>query len=259
MSFVCEGIDRVRVLMLPDGTADDGQGASVSRSTLVMWRSCHSAMLHQIYVNDRFAGVTVDVEQRRLVIPSPCSLESAVRVQVVAVEPAEADVDFAGQLEQVIVNDGRIRLTLLRSQSLPAAATVDIYSDNRTGEIDYGEALNSSPIAVWPCAEDKAGFGMAWFGASDFGYDAAASVGFGKGVFGRAEFGLDADVIEWISPALPAGRYRFGARISDASGDESSASETNPITVVPAPQPAEKLNVLTFDPMANQLTLKVIT
>ncbi len=133
------------------------------------------------------------------------------------------------------------------------------YPDNGTGEIDYGGALNSSPIAVWPCAGDKAGFGMSRFGAGDFGYDAAASVGFGKGVFGRAEFGIDADVIEWIGPALSPGRYRFGAKVSDASGNESPASETDPITIMPAPQPAEKLDVLTFDPMANQLTLKVIT
>jgi len=257
MSFVREGIDRVRALVLPDGVADDGRGAAVSRSALVTWRSCHSAMLHQVYVNGRFAGVTIDAEQRRLVIPSPCSLESAVRVEVVAVEPAEADVDFACQLGQRVVSDGRVRLTLLRSQTLPAEATVNIYSDNGTGQIDYEDALNVSPIAIWACARDKVGFGMTQFGAGDFGYDAAASMGFGKGVFGRAEFGLDADLIEWTSPALPAGEYRFGAKVSDARGNEGPASETDPITVVPAPKPAEDLGVASFDPLTNQLTLKV--
>ena len=258
MSFVREGIDHVRVLVLPDGVADDGRGAAVSRSALVTWRSCHSTMLHQIYINGLFAGTTIDVEQRRLVIQSPCSLESAVHVEVVAVEPTEADVDFAGQLGRAVVNDGRVRLTLLRSQTLPSGAAVNIYSDNGTGQIDYEEAVNVSPIAIWPCAQDKAGFGMAQFGAGDFGYDAAASIGFGKGVFGYAEFGLDADLIGWISPALPAGRYRFGARVTDAPGNESPASETDPITVVPAPKPAEELAVATFDLLANQLTLKVI-
>jgi hypothetical protein len=258
MSFVRDGIDRVRVLVLPDGVADDGRGAAVSRSALVTWRSCHSAKLHQAYINGRFAGATVDVEQRRLVIQSPCSPESAVRVEVVAVESAEADIDFAGQLGQAVVNDGRVRLTLLRSQTLPAGATINIYRDNGTGEIDYTVPLNPSPIAVWPCTQDKAGFGMARFGAGDFGYDAAASIGFGSGVFGLAEFGLDADLIEWISPALPAGKYRFGTKVSDALGNESPVSETDPITVVPAPKPVEELDVATFDLPTSQLTLRVI-
>jgi len=257
MSFVRDGIDCVRVLVLPDGTGDDGRGAAASRSALVTWRSCQSAMLHQAYINGRFAGTTVDVEQRRLVIQSPCSLQSAVRVEVVAVEPAEAHVDFAGQLGQSVVGDGRVRLTLLRSQALPAGATVNIYSDNGTGQIDYGEPLNPSPIVIWACAQDKAGFGMAQFGVGDFGYDAAASIGFGKGVFGHVEFGFDADAIEWTSPVLTAEKHRFGVKVSDGSGNESPASETDPITVVPAPKPAEGLDVAAFDPSVNQLTLRV--
>lgn len=257
MSFVRDGIDRVRVLVLPDGARDDGRGAAVLRSALVTWRSCQSAMLHQIYINGRRAGTTIDVEQRRLVIQSPFSRQSAVRVEVIAVEPAEAHVDFAGQLGQAIVSDGRVRLKLLRCQTLPAGATVNIYSDNGTGQIDYGVPLNPSPIAIWACAQDKAGFGMALFGSGDFGHDAAASIGFGKGVFGHAEFGLDADAIEWISPVLGAGRHRFGVKVSDGSGNESPANETDPITVVPAPKPAEGLDVAAFDSSVNQLTLRV--
>jgi len=258
MSFIRDGIDHVGVLVLPDGVAADGRGAAVSRSALVTWRSCHSAMLYQVYVNDRFAGVTDDVGQRRLVIQSPCSLESAVRVEVIAVEPAEADVNFAGQVGKAAVNDGRARLTLLRSQMLPVGATVNVYSDNGTGQIDYEEPLNISPITIWPCVQDKAGFGMAQFGAGDFGCDAAASVGFGKGAFSRAEFGLDADLIEWTSPALAAGRYQFAAKVFDASGNAGPASKADTITVMPAPKPVERLDVATFDPLKNQLTLKAI-
>ena len=74
---------------------------------------------------------------------------------------------------------------------------------------------------------------------------------------GNGQFGLDADTIEWISPVLPLGSYRFGVKILDASGNESAASETDPITVVPPAKPAAALSITAFDPQTNQLTLTV--
>ena len=53
-------------------------------------------------------------------------------------------------------------------------ATANVYFDNGTGQIDYTTPLNPVPIPIWPCRQDKAGFGMAQFGAGDFGYDSAA-------------------------------------------------------------------------------------
>jgi hypothetical protein len=44
-------------------------------------------------------------------------------------------------------------------------------------------------------------------------------------------------------------------KIADASGREGSASETEPITVVPAATPAAGLQVAAFDEPTNQLTL----
>lgn len=256
MSFLREGIDCVRVFALPDGVAADGRSAAVSRTALVTWRSVHTEKLYQVYAGGRFAGATLDVEQRSLVIQAPSSFQSAVRVEVVAVEPEQAHMDFAAQLGGPAPN-GRVKLTLLRSQVLPIDARINIYTDNGAGQIDYTEPVNALPLVVWSCTQDKAGFGMARFGTGDFGYDSAAAIGFGKGSFGHGQFGLDADTLEWVSPELSLGRYRFGVKVIDAHGNESLASETEPMAVVPAATPAAGLDIVAFDPATNQLTLRI--
>ena len=146
---------------------------------------------------------------------------------------------------------------MLRSQSLSIGATAQVYFDGGTGDIDYDNALNDSPIRIWPARQDKAGFGMSRFGDSDFGYDSAAAVGFGKGDFGRCQFGLDADTLEWISPEMQAGVFRFAVRIVDEAGNESSSSETGQVTVTPAARPAETVSISSFDEQLNQLVLGV--
>ena len=99
---------------------------------------------------------------------------------------------------------------------------------------------------------------MSGFGLGDFGYDSAATVGLGKGSFGHGQFGLDADTIEWTSPPLQSGTYRFGIKIADESGNQSSTSESEPITVTPAARPADKLSISSFDKQANQLLLEIM-
>lgn len=258
MLFLRKGIEDIRTITLPDAVAADGRCGAISRAALVMWRSSLEGMLYQVYVNGRLAGATIDTEQRQLVIQSPTSFQSAVRIEVVAVEPREAHVDFAREIGRYGICSARVKLMLLRSQDLPAEATMNIYFDNGIGEVDYAEPLNASPIPIWPCRQDKAGFGMAQFGTADFGYESAAAVGIGKGYSGYGQFGLDADVIEWISPALPLGRYRFGVMVLDEHGNESSASETEPIAVIPPARPAAALHIVTFDENSNQLKLSVL-
>lgn len=150
----------------------------------------------------------------------------------------------------------RVKITFLRVQNLPIGAAADVFFDNGTGEIDYNKALNDSPIRIWPAWQDKAGFGMAGFGMSDFGYDGAAAVGFAKGNFGFGSFGFDADTIEWISPVLPQGVYKFAIKIGDPSG-RKSISKSNPVTVTPAAKPAENLSITSFNNETNQLALKI--
>jgi hypothetical protein len=258
MSFARDGIENVRVMALPDGVAADGRCAALSRTALVTWHSSLEGMRHQVYLNRHFAGATLDAEQRRLVVHSPSSFQSAVRVEVIAVEPKDAHVDFSRELDRPAAGSGRVRLTILRSQTLPMEATANIYFDNGTGQIGYTEPLNPVPIPIWPCRQDKAGFGTTQFGAGDFGYDSAAAVGFGKGSFGHGQFGLDADAIEWTGPPLPLGRYRFGITMADVWGNESPASETEAITVVPAARPAAGLEIVTFNEQTHQLTLRIL-
>ena len=178
------GIEDVRACVLPDAIASDGRAATVSRSVLVTWRSALEGRLFQVYVNGRLAGVTVDPQQRQMVVVGPCSFEAAVCIEVVAVEPHEAHVEFAGDIERPTNLGARVRLMLLRSQDLPVGAAFNVYGDGGTGQIDYDAPLNERPIPIWPCPQDKAGFGMACFGDGDLGWDAAAGGGGGKGCLG---------------------------------------------------------------------------
>jgi len=145
----------------------------------------------------------------------------------------------------------------LRSQNLPIGATAEIYFDNGTGEIDYDNPLTNSPIRIWPAWQDKAGFGMSRFGVGDFSLDWAVGIGFGKGNFSHGQFGLDADTIEWTSPPLSAGVYKFAVKVTDDIGNESIANETGQITVIPAARPAEELAIRSFNKETNELILDV--
>lgn len=257
MSLIDSGIHSVRAFALPAGIRADGRCVQVPRDALVKWHSTWTDKFHQVYVNGRYAGTTLDDQQRQMVVPIPTSLESPVRIEVFAVEPQDANTDFASELGQPATDTGRVKITLLRSQNLPTDATANIYSDNGMGQINYNHPLTDSPIRIWPAWQDKAGFTMSGFGLGDFGYDSAAAVGFGKGAFGHGQFGLDADTIEWTSPPLPAGAYRFAVKVTDKSGTQSSTSETEPITVTPAARPAEGLSISSFDKQTNQLVLAV--
>ena len=238
MSLISSGIEKVRVFELPGGVRADGSIVAAPRVALVKWHSNWNDKLYQIYVNRQYAGVTVDSRQREMIVQVPTSLERPVRIEVFAVEAEDANTDFSGELDLLIGQSGRVKLSLLREQNLPIGATVQIYFDNGTGQIDYDNPLNSSPIQIWPSWQDKAGFGMSRFGASDFGYDSSAAVGFGKGSFGQGQFGLDADIFEWVSEPMQAGVYKFAMKVMDEAGNQSSSVETREITVMPAPRPA---------------------
>ena len=257
MSLINSGIEAVRAFELSGGIWADGGYVETPLAALVKWRSSWSDMLYQVYINGRYAGTTVDSEQRRMIVQIPTSFESPVRIEVFAVEAAQAHVDFSSELDSRIARSGRVKITMLRGQNLPRGAAAQVYFDNGTGQVDYDTPLNDSAIRVWSAWQDKAGFGMSRFGASDFGYDSAVAVGFGKGSFGHGQFGLDADTLEWTSAQMGAGAYRFGIKITDQAGNESDGSETGQVTVTPAAKPAEQVSVSSFDKQTNQLVLEV--
>ena len=257
MALISSGIENVRVFELPCGIWADGEYVGSPRTALVKWRSVWGDKFYQIYVNGQYVGATVDSQQRQMIVQIPTSLESPVRIEVFAVEAEQVDTDFSSEIASSIGQSGRVRISMLRDQSLPIGAIAQIYFDNGTGEIDYDKVLNDWPIRVWSACQDKAGFGMSRFGASDFGYDLAAAVGFGKGSFGDGQFGLDADTFEWISPAMRAGIYKFAIKVTDEAGNESGSSETGQVTVTPAARPAEQISISSFDKQANQLVLGI--
>jgi hypothetical protein len=256
MALVSEGIEAVRVFELPVGVWADGGYVAALRAALVTWRSSLEGKYHQIYVNGRYAGSTIDAGQRQIVVQVPSSFESAVRIEVFGVEPDQAHIDFSSELAAYGVDSGRVKVKMLRSQHLPADATVNIYCDGGTGSIDYGQPLNKEVIHIWPTWQDKAGFSMAGFGVSDFGWDCAAAVGFGRGIFGEGEFGIDADTVECVSEPMPMGAYRFGVKIIDEWGNESIASEVGPVVVTPGARPAKGLEVASFDVESKTLVLE---
>jgi hypothetical protein len=257
MTLISSGIDKVKVFELPAGIGGDGTCVGLPRIALVKWRSTWSDKFYQIYVNGRYAGATTESAQRQIIIQASTSLETSVRIEVFAVEAGDAGMDFSDELNLNVGESGRVRMSLLRSQDLPVSSTVQVYYDNRAGQIDYDEPLNNVSEQIWPAWQDKAGFGMSRFGVSDFGYDSAAAVGFGKGCFGYGQFGLDADKFEWVSEAMPAGVYKFAVKITSETGNQSDASEVQEITVIPAAEPAEEVSVFSFDKEENQLTLSV--
>ncbi len=256
MALISSGIEKVRAFEFPGGVWADGRSVGTPRIALVRWQSCWNDKFYQVYVNGQYSGVTVDSQQRQMVVQIPTSLESPVRVEVFAVEAEQVDTDFSSEIDSSIGQSGRVRISMLRGQNLPVGAIAQIYFDNGTGEMDYDSPLNDSPIQIWPAWQDKAGFGMSRFGTSDFGYDSAAAVGFGKGTFGYGQFGLDADTIEWTSPPMCAGVYKFAVKVTDEAGNESS-SETGQIMVIPAARPAEQVSISSFDKQMNQLVLSV--
>jgi hypothetical protein len=258
MGLISSGIDRVRAFELPAGIRVDGTSTGAPRVALVRWHSCWNDKLYQVYVNSEYAGATVDSQQRQMIVQMPTSFETAVRIDVFAVEANEAATDLSDDADLPPAQSGRVRMTLLRGQNLPLGSAAEIYFNKSEGEIDYDNPLSDSPMRIWPAWQDKAGFGMSSFGGGDFGYDSAASVGLGLGSFGRGHFGLDADVFEWISPPLQVGVYKFAVRVVDKAGNESIGSETGQVTVTPAARPAEQVNISSFDKQTNQLTLSIL-
>ena len=258
MALISSWIEKARVFELPNGVWANGRSAGCPRIALVKWQSRWSDKFYQIYVNGRYAGTTFDSYQRQMIVQMPTSLEAPVRIEVFAVEAADANTDFSSEICSSDNHSGRVRISFLRGQDLPINSTAQIYFDDGTGEIDYDDPLNDSPIRIWPAWQDKAGFGMSSFGFSDFGYDSAAAVGFGKGIFGRGWFGLDSDSIEWVSRVIQAGVYKFAVRVTDEEGNESAGSETGEVMVTPSARPAEQINVSSFDKQTNQLVLEIV-
>ncbi len=250
MTVISEEISRVRAFALPAGVSCDGQANQLAGVVLVKWHSTYSDMLYQVYVNGKFAGVTIEPAGRELIVPIPLSQETAVRIEVFAVAPQFADVDFSDELDAGQIQAGRVRVKFPRTDNLPINGSVDYYLD--------GDRLNNRDVRIRPEFADKGGFGLSSFGMSDFGFEGSAAIGFGKGNFGFGWFGFGADMLCWQSGQLEAGNYKFSIKITDDLGNTTGEPiETETIMVIPPARPAERLMVESFDRQSGKLVLKV--
>lgn len=231
--MLTEGISKVRAFELATSTA------------VVKWHSTYDDKLYQVYVNGKFAGRTVEPEQRQMIVPIPLSLMTAARIEVFAVEQGYSDIDYSGRQNQT----GRAKIEFPRTDNLPMDGKADYYLE----EIK----LNNRSIRIWPDFADKGGFGLSCFGSSDFGYDGSAAVGFGKGDFGFGWFGFDADMLYWQSGQLQAGKYKFDIKITDNLGNTTDERPTQQMTIIPPATPAVKLTIKSFDKQTGKLILQV--
>jgi hypothetical protein len=230
-----DGIDKVRAFALSAGAA------------VVKWHSTNIDMLHQVYVNGRFAGVTVEPMQRQLIVPIPLSIKTAVRIEVFAVEPGDSDIDYSSGQSQA----GRVKIEFPRIDNLPTGGSVDYYLEENK--------LSNRSIKIQTEFADKGGFGLSSFAMSDFGYDGSAAPGLGKGNFGFGWFGFDCDMLCWQSGQLEAGRYKFDIKITDNLGNTADGHiETETETIIPPAMPAKELKVKSFDRQSGKLILEAI-
>ncbi len=256
MGLVGTGVDRIRAFGLIAGVAADGATLGEPLSVLVRWRSEHEDKLHQVYVNGEVAGVTCGFAQRMLVIPLLSSWSSALRIEVYAVDPCEAYIDFSNEVDSA-GQRGRVEIGWLRHMGLPTDGFGRVYSNNGNGAVNYGAAA-SGEIENWLAWQDKGGWGLSRFGVSDFGFDGSAAVGFGRGVFGRGEFGFDADWIQWVSGALANGLYRFGVKVADAFGNESGGIESDEVAIVRAAGGVDEIAVESYDENTDELVIDLV-
>jgi len=254
MGFSSDNIEHVKAMEIPLGFLADGQMVSVPGLALVGWRSDQSDKLFQVYVDGRLAGVTVYPDQRML--PVQCEETHTSAIEVVAVDPADKDVDHSSQLSGFDDIDGcHVMLSWPKRGTIAFGSRVVIYWDGGSGEIDYSEPVWQQ--SVWQGAWEKWGWGLDAFGRGDFGYSGTGAAGFGRGSFGNGEFGFDAEMQCFASEALSAGSYKFALRVTDSLGNYNDGQDSLfDISVDPLPE-AATLALESYDDVSNLLVLDI--
>ncbi len=205
------------------------------------WTSSLTDVLYQLYVNGEPAAATEDVEdQWRLEFTLPAGEQALI--ELIAVQPGEAETDFAGDLDGFTVEDAnRCRLRWPKLATIHAPRDVaNVYWDAATGTVDYDAPLAALPL--WPDDLNRWGRGTSPRGDGGRGYDATAAPGRGEGARAYGERGFGALMAEWESLPLPAGAYQFAVRIEDEAGNASAAA-VETITLDPPPRSAAQLEI----------------
>lgn len=247
MSYSTEGIAHVRVRPL---ALDVGaEGAAVAPDAVeVMWDSTQEGRWHQVYVNGQLAGVTAKPEDRRLAVSAPVRSQDPLRVgpnrpaqmllvEVVAVEAADRWTDFGSLLSGFGEDAGaQVRLTWQAGEYLdPNLESFDVFSDGRTGTVDYNTPLNESPIPAKP--------------------GGLAPWGYGCGGYGVGGYGQAAAMYEWTTELLEPGTWRLAVVAVDAARNRLASAAEVQITVAPLPPPPDDFRVTAYDTQTQIATL----
>jgi hypothetical protein len=228
MSYATEGIAHVRLTPLALDVAA-GEKIAPRDAVEVAWDSAQEGRWHQAYLNGCLAGVTARPEDRRLIVSAPMEADGPaglLLVEIVAVEAADRWTDFGAELAGFGDGDGaRVRLAWQAGEYLdPNLESFDVFSDGRTGSVDYETPLNESPIPARPGGQ--------------------APWGYGPGGYGMGGYGQSAARYEWTTPALAPGPWVFGVAAVDAAGNRvAPAAETAAaVSSVARPPPAFRVD-----------------
>jgi len=206
-------------------------------------------------VNGVYSGSKADKLARQMVVQVPANERTPARIEVFAVEPEDVYEDFSFE-QELSGFRGRVKLKMIRSQSLELGSKVEIFCDSGIGDLVYNDSCRVCSFDVWSGFTVKAGYGLSKFGMDDFGFEWSAGAGFGASDFGCGEHGIDGDIVEWVSEPLEKGVYKFGVRVVGKMGVVSSVDETE-VKVFPGACGAESLEVEHYDKYASELILRI--
>lgn len=189
----------------------------------------------QVYVGRRLAWYGTN---RWVALTMP---DSRVRIDVGAVGPGEASVDFSASLPPG--PGDRVTLSWLGGSYLDPSGRDDVqgfrvFGSRRAGwDVDYTEPLTEIP--AYPGGTPIDGFGIG---------------GFGRGGFGRA-----ASTYRWTSASLGSGTWTFAVVPFDAVGNQGSGTTLTTTVVAPPRPPAADADGsrlrCSYDPETRQATL----
>jgi len=239
VSYSSEGITHVRVRLLAlDLTSE---GAAVAPAAIeVTWGSTQEGRWHQVYVNGHLAGATAHPADRRLVVLAPVGPNGPAEmllVEVVAVDSEDRWTDFGGSLGGFGEDAGaQVRLTWQAGQYLdPNLKAFDVFSDGRTGTVNYDVPLNELPIPAKP--------------------GGLAPWGYGTGGYGVGGYGQAAATYEWTTGLLEPGTWRFAVVAVDAASNRLASAADVQVTAAPLPRPPGNYHLAAYDPQTRTAVL----
>ena len=239
MAYTTEGITHVRMRPLALDVVPGGV-AILPGAVEVTWDSTQNLRWHQVYVNGRLAGVTAALDDRRLIVSGPVGRDGpggVLLAEVLAVDVADRWKDFSSELDGFGEGGGtEVLLTWQAGQYLdPNLESFDIFSDDRTGTVNYTAPINELPIPAKPGGQ------LLW--------------GYGCGGYGVGGYGQAAAQYEWTTDVLEPGMWRFAVVAVDAAGNCLATAAEVAVNVTPVARPPSNFRMTAYDAQTRTATL----